>query len=143
MADVVAFHRELDAERAKLEAIPGQQDIDGGEAPSASSEPVETLFPTDDLRVAGTTRLGTLNVGGKAPSVATLKIAGIEVKAADGQAFRKGERLHVEGVLYVDGEAGKDIVDRKTMVVTDAVQKHTAIWVDLVVSPAAAEGQAA
>lgn len=130
MADVVSLRQEIDREHERLDdPIPGQQDLEGGEAPS-------------DLRVAGTAPLTLFDLGGKRPQSASLSLTGATVELADGQAYRKGDRLYVRGIVVVRAISQKDKVDKATGVVLECVQTHTAVVEDLVIEPAVEDSAA-
>lgn len=95
---------------------------------------------TDELRVDGTAQLGLFNAGGKQPTTATLTLAG-KIVLEDGRAYRKGDRIHIEGVAVVRGLSQKDRVDKATGLVLECVQAHQAQVTDLVVRPAGVDGQ--
>lgn len=135
------------ADAASGEPIPGQIDIDGGEADAIAEfkeeagepvgpmpprdRPAENLPPPEDLRVDGTTQLGLFNAGGKKPQTATLKLAGGKIALVDGRAFRKGDTIQFEATAVVREVAQRDKPDAQTGIVVSAEQRHVAYITDL------------
>jgi len=92
--------------------------------------------PLDEIRVEGSTQLeqlGLFNLGGKAPTSASIALTGGRVLLVDGQAFQKGEVIRFTGTAVVHAVAQQDAIDSKTGQVVSAEQKHWARVSDLVI----------
>jgi hypothetical protein len=103
--------------------IPGQVDFDGGEVPARDTETVYV----EELRIDGTTQIA-LDLGGKLPQSCEVAFSG---KATVDGFLRKGDRIRVEATLLVKGASADDKLDKQTGIVTEAVQKHKAVFTDL------------
>ncbi len=111
------------------------------EAQQRATKPALEPLPVEDLRVDGTTQLGLFDAGGKKPTSASIRLVGGKIQLVDGKAFRKGDRIHFEGVAVIREVAQQDKRDSKTGLVVAAEQKHQALITDLVISPAGADGE--
>jgi hypothetical protein len=97
---------------------PGQQTIGGGE--------VQSVY-VEQIRVDGSTQLA-IDFGGKQPHSARLTLGGsVEV---DG-FFRKGDVLRGTFEAVIVSVGAKDTLDKKTGIVTEAAQTHSARITDL------------
>lgn len=143
-----SYREQVDEEHARfaeeqdaaLEPVPDGGSL-GERIAREESEPEPE--PVGDLRVDGTTQLGLFEAGGKAAKTAKLKLKLGAVNVVDGKAYKKGDRLHFQGVAVVRELAQKDVVDKATGIPTACVQSHVAEVTDLVVEPAGVDGEAA
>ncbi len=92
-----------------------------------------------ELAVAGTQE-ALFDMGGKKPGTATLTLSIPAVQMLGGQGFKKGDRFEFSGVAQVVAVGQKDKLDKETKIVTESVQVHQAVVVDLVV-PALGEDE--
>lgn len=140
--DLLVARRErqeaLAASQEALDAEDGPGDGKAEELKSEAGEPVGEMPPADpestevapeEIIVAGTCKLGELKVGGKKPASAVLKLKLGTLKVEG--AYRKGEKLTVTVDAVVVGEGAVDVLDPKTKQVTESVQEHRAVALDV------------
>ena len=87
----------------------------------------ETVY-VEEIRIDGTTQTA-LDVGGKVPGSAVVSFSG---KATVMGSLRKGDVLTGEFRAVVRSAASKDVVDKKTGIVTEAEEKFSAQIIDIV-----------
>jgi hypothetical protein len=154
--DTSTFRQQIDAARDALLAgedpdvatthdVPGEElpPIEnvplpgvGDAAPADVEAPTEPTDLIEKARVDGTTQLGIFEMGGKPPTHAKLQITSGQLEVAQGRAFKKGDRVRVEGIAEIREVRQTDKVDRKSGIINDCVQGHTAVLIDAIVSPA-------
>ena len=122
------------ADELRVEAGDATGDVEAQQE-ATRPEPPGPVLDGGELVVDGTTQL-TLNVGGKLPTAGKLKLRCGPIELMPGRAYKKGQRLHFEGVMEVRGVAQMDKLDKKSGVVVDCEQTHTADIVDLIVREA-------
>jgi hypothetical protein len=102
---------------------------EAGEAvgPMPPAPPASETVYVEEIRFDGTTQIA-LDVGGKRAQTCEVTISG---KATVDGFLRKGDRLTAEVDLLVVSAGGHDKLDKSTGIVTESVQKHRAVVMDL------------
>ena len=117
--DHVAAQREL----AMASALEHQELAAGERVP----EP-ELHIPPDQI-VLRVTAKAAPKFAGKQPGTTILSLKGVKF-AVDG-GFRKGETIKFTGSALVISEGARDRLDKETQMVSDSVQEHQAVVLDL------------
>lgn len=104
-------------------------EAEAGEAvgPMPPTPPASETVYVEEIRFDGTTQIA-LDVGGKRAQTCEVAISG---KAAVDGFLRKGDRLLAEVDLLVVSAGAQDKLDKSTGIVTESVQKHRAVVMDL------------
>ena len=128
------FRDQATAKQAEFDAqVQDEPDANAGEEEEVGGEDPYTDEPDiapETIEIAGV-KMSYPDLGGKAPTRASLTLLGGKVTLVDGTGFKKGQRIRFEGEADVTFAGQQDERDSTTQQVTGAEQIHKAFIRDL------------